>query len=140
MLFQCFHSTSNKNLNLISVLITCRRLYELSSFIAWSTAKMSHCGINWITIRKYVESADRIYKAKIVKPQNAICSLATFTSRSVLFVISKTPFAVKCIFVVISCREKLSKCLKEAPSRLAHESLCRARAIFLYSLVAEQHE
>lgn len=63
------------------------------------------------------------------------------TSRSVLFEISKKPFAVNFILVVISCKENLSACLNKARSlQKSLVRLCSGKAMPLYSLVAQLQE
>jgi hypothetical protein len=65
------------------------------------------------------------------------------TSFSVSFAITKNPFAVNFIFVVINCMLKHRNCSINATQFDAeplHDSLCNSRGIFSYSFTARMQE
>lgn len=68
--------------------------------------------------------------------KNSIHDFAVLTSRSVVFDISKKPFAVNFIFVVINCEEKFSSCVNKAWLY----NLCKRSEMVLYSLEAALQE
>lgn len=114
-----------------------------SSFMAWLTLKMSHFGINWITIRKYVVKADRIWKKwKVDTREFNLRRVHYFTPRNVPFPMSKARFAVNSSFVVINCSEKLCSCFELSMLQKLRrlDSSWSADEMLLHSLRAELQE